>query len=151
MWITADQVERKHREVFDKSRLTRLNIEHAMKQLFGHGIICRSFVSEELKHLNSEYSYNKVLSENFSELLSELARREALLARFESLGEKNSVSVENARGLLAAERGSLYSDVRWNMFLTKRKIPHLPISINEIALELCDRLFPIHLDEGLIG
>ena len=46
MWITADQVERKHRELFDESRLTRLNIEHAMKQLFGHGIICRLFVSE---------------------------------------------------------------------------------------------------------
>lgn len=131
MWTTADVVERRHREIFHKSRLTRENIEHAMKQLFG---------------------YNKVLNENLAELMNELARRETVLEQFANVqNETKSVSIDDARGLLLAERGALYSDTWWDMFLTKRKIPHLPLTIGELALDLCDRLFPIHLDDGLLG
>ena len=89
MWTTADYVEQKHKEKFHHSRLSRSNIEHAMKQMFG---------------------YTKVLDENLSELMIELARRESVLEKFESLETNSkSVSVDDARGLLLAERGSLYS------------------------------------------
>ena len=131
MWTTADVVERRHREIFDKTRLTRENIEHAMKQLFG---------------------FNKVLNENLVELMNELARREAVLGQFQNFqNDAKSVSIDDARDLLLAQRGTLYSDTWWDMFLTKRKIPHLPLTISEIALDLCDRLFPIHLDDGFLG
>ena len=88
MWTTVDYVEQRHKEKFHQSRLSRSNIEHAMKQMFG---------------------YTKVLNENVSELMIELARRESVLEKFESLETNTkSVSIDDARGLILAERGSLY-------------------------------------------
>ena len=48
------------------------------------------------------------------------------------------------------ERGSLYSETWWDMFLMKRRVPEMPLTVTELALDLCDRLFPIHLDNGLM-